>query len=284
MEEGQAYWEQRAAQGQDKDGFEWFSIDYQRLEPLLEDIGALSPTKKTLEVGCGTSHLLLKVALARQAKGGKGENVKDNNGSNLSGVDYSPTCIARQRQMMEQAGLTTKCSNQAPELQVMDASAMTFSDAHFDVLLDKGALDSVDMTDCDVAKCAQEYARILKRGGQLLLVSCRMPLQRRLECLEKLPFQLKYGYLIKAPGQEHAPGGFGAFVLERIMEDNYQFCLKDICLDNYIVADTVSSNTTKQQPWKDQDNNSHKYYDATNLYANEADDLFGAMRAEMEAY
>jgi hypothetical protein len=137
---------------------------------------------------------------------------------------------------------------QTPELKVVDATDMShvYQDASFEILLDKGALDAVDLVTTTnrssssssssssneiINRCASEYVRIVKPGGYICIVSCRWPLERRLECFQNCPLQLQSVEVHKAAGQEQAPSGSGIFVLER-MPDGFKFDLSQLDLES----------------------------------------------------
>jgi ubiquinone/menaquinone biosynthesis C-methylase UbiE len=304
MEQGQVYWEDRAARGQDHDGFEWFTIGFEQLESILRRLQVLqSSTTSVLEVGCGTSGLMLHLVQAR-----------NNSTKNLHAIDYSPTCIQRQEHLLAQQlqrqehHQGNSCSSGTPYLfQVMDATKMTFDNSTFDVLVDKGALDSMDMvgteeedddeaTNMKTSRCARdcvlEYARVLKPGGHALIVSCRSPLERRLMSLEaaKVPFALESCQLYKAPGQEDAPGGFGIFVLQRLPDHNCPFELHDEHCQQLLKEAEAAYLQSLPNRENDSSSSSSNYItssydkDQNSLLEKESGTIWGALSAELESY
>ena len=259
------YWEARARGDDDPDTFESFLLAFERLRPHLASAGALDPRASVLEAGCGTSRLALDLGAARveevraleaaqradageeEEEGGAAAAVAATTGLGaLVSFDYSSTIVERQRRrQQEEAAAAAPTAAAAVDFRVMDARALPLPDGTFDVLVDKGTLDAMDVVDgaegagsvVDGAEgagaqgCA-EYARVLKDGGRLCIVTCRPP-RRRLASLAAAlkgqrerdrgaaattamaTFTLTACEPLKLPGQERAPGGCSLLLLTK---------------------------------------------------------------------
>ena len=260
------YWEARARGDDDPDTFEWFLLAFERLRPHLASAGALDPRASVLEAGCGTSRLALDLGAARaeevraleaaqradageeEEEGGAAAAVAATTGLGaLVSFDYSSTIVERQRRR-QQEEVAAATAAAAVDFRVMDARALPLPDGTFDVLVDKGTLDAMDVVDgaegagsvVDGAEgagaqgCA-EYARVLKDGGRLCIVTCRPP-RRRLASLAAAlegqrqreraaaattamaTFTLTACAPLKLPGQERAPGGCSLLLLTKSVD------------------------------------------------------------------
>lgn len=108
-----------------------------------------------LVVGCGNSELSAQLY--------------DAGYHNILSTDYSPTVLAA----MQKRYAST---HPALRWQIMDMTALTYDDASFDAVVDKGALDAlmaeptpeVERDACAMLQC---IARVLKPGGVYLCIS-----------------------------------------------------------------------------------------------------------------
>ncbi|KAM4023480.1 eEF1A lysine and N-terminal methyltransferase isoform 2-T2 [Anomaloglossus baeobatrachus] len=162
------YWEQFFRRRGER-AFEWYG-GYLELCAVLHKY--IKPKDKVLVVGCGNSEL--------------SERLYDAGCQNLANIDVSEVVI---RQMNE------RNANQRPNMtyQVMDATKTTFSDSHFQAVLDKGTLDAI-LTDTEAGtletatRLLTEVGRVLQCGGRYLCVSLAQA-----HVLEKLVTQFSQG-------------------------------------------------------------------------------------------
>ena len=110
------YWDERYQK--DETPFDWF-LGYEQLKPLLSNL--VNKSDKILMVGCGNSLL--------------SEKMYEDGFENIVNVDFSGLVI---QQMAER---TKKCKKM--QWLEMDARKMSFADAEFDIVIDKGTLDAV---------------------------------------------------------------------------------------------------------------------------------------------
>jgi ubiquinone/menaquinone biosynthesis C-methylase UbiE len=115
--------------------------------------------------GCGTSRL--------------SEEMYDDGFSSIVNIDFvAPAIDIMATRNKGKSGLTW---------QVMDATALTFPDAYFDAVIDKGTLDSLlcgENSTANASKMCAEMARVLKPGGNYMVISYGNP-ESRLAYLEK---------------------------------------------------------------------------------------------------
>jgi phosphatidylethanolamine/phosphatidyl-N-methylethanolamine N-methyltransferase len=82
--------------------------------------------------------------------------------SRLAGVDLSEPMLRKAQERVEQLGL-----NHVDCLAVMDAEHLAFSDAFFDVVVAQYVITTVS----DPEATLDEFARVLKPGGEIVLVN-----------------------------------------------------------------------------------------------------------------
>ncbi|ETV77274.1 hypothetical protein, variant 1 [Aphanomyces astaci] len=150
------YWDNRYIEAGNQASFEWF-FPYKDVQGSLESY--LRPDKsleRVLVLGCGTSAL--------------GADLRKSGFHHITCVDFSGAAI---RSMMARLGTTTQ--NLPPiqylQMDVRDMSAL--ADNSFDVVIDKGVLDSVV---CDVSnsvgatKMIAEVRRVLQAKSSVFFV------------------------------------------------------------------------------------------------------------------
>eukprot|EP00475_Leptophrys_vorax_P013634 TRINITY_DN19_c1_g1_i1.p1 TRINITY_DN19_c1_g1~~TRINITY_DN19_c1_g1_i1.p1 ORF type:complete len:271 (-),score=70.32 TRINITY_DN19_c1_g1_i1:81-893(-) len=120
---------------------------------------------RTLVVGCGNSNLSV--------------DLYNDGYRNIYSVDYSPVVIELMR----------KKHHLHPELQylVQDVRSLEFADEYFDLVVDKGTLDSILCGDQSIENCHSaltEFSRVLKSAGKFLVITYGKP-ETRLEYLKK---------------------------------------------------------------------------------------------------
>jgi phosphatidylethanolamine/phosphatidyl-N-methylethanolamine N-methyltransferase len=94
---------------------------------------------------------------------GTGISLPDYSRSNtLVGIDISEPMLLKAKQRVEQFNLTN-----VESLSVMDVSHLGFSDASFDVVVAQYVITAVP----DPEAALNEFARVLKPGGEMILVN-----------------------------------------------------------------------------------------------------------------
>ncbi|MBC5774449.1 class I SAM-dependent methyltransferase [Pontibacter sp. KCTC 32443] len=116
----------------------WFRARRHMVYTLVQELN-LPPDAAILEVGCSAGPLLLQLQQAGY--------------TNLTGIDVSKKAIA----LGQQRGLKG--------ISVMDGAKITFPDAAFDLVITSDVLEHI----ADDAKAIQEWARVLKSGGKMIV-------------------------------------------------------------------------------------------------------------------
>ncbi|XP_054839679.1 EEF1A lysine methyltransferase 4 isoform X2 [Eublepharis macularius] len=122
---------------------EWFG----GLDSFREQLEAeLSPTDRILVLGCGNSALSYDLYQLGYA--------------DITSIDYSEACIASMQD----------CYACCPGLHwsVMDARALAFRDGSFDVVLEKGTLDSLMVEETDPWHVSREARILLEQVSRVL--------------------------------------------------------------------------------------------------------------------
>ncbi|OQR88051.1 methyltransferase [Achlya hypogyna] len=141
------YWDEFFTKREEK-AFEWYG-QYANMRPVLKTL--VKPTDRILVVGCGNSDLSPLWA--------------QDGYKHMTSMDFSELVIAEMRQ-------------KHPKMQwdVMDMTNMTYTDASFDCIMDKGALDALMATDdapvlASALKMFQEIDRALAVNGSYICVT-----------------------------------------------------------------------------------------------------------------
>jgi len=154
------YWDERYTK--DPEPFDW----YQRYSGVRDLINQYIKREDIiLMAGCGNSRLT--------------EDMFEDGYTSITNIDISKVCVD---QMMERF-------RDKPTLQwqQMNVCSLDFPDETFDVVVDKGTMDSVlcgEGSTANVAKMCGEVSRVLKPSGVFFIVSYGVP-DNRLNYLEK---------------------------------------------------------------------------------------------------
>lgn len=154
------YWEDRYRR--DPDYFDWFQR-YAGLKELFSKY--LRKGDAILNIGCGSSRL--------------SEEMYDDGYSSIANIDFAAPVI-------EQMTARNK-DKKGLSWQVMDATALTFPDHYYDAVVAKATFDSIlcgENSTANAAKLCTEVSRVLKPGGNFVIVSYGQP-ESRLTYLEK---------------------------------------------------------------------------------------------------
>lgn len=149
------YWDERYTR--DPEPFDW----YQRWSGVRDIIGEYLKSKSAsiLNVGCGNSRL--------------SEEMYEDGYTQIMNVDYSLVAIkAMQEKYREKAGM---------QFVQMDLRAMEFPEGAYNVVIDKGTLDSVlcgEGSTLNVQKMLMEVSRVLDSKGTYILISHGQPSYR----------------------------------------------------------------------------------------------------------
>lgn len=116
----------------------------------------VQPTHKVLMAGAGNSRL--------------SEELYENQVKNITNIDISEVCVNAMKANHE--------DKQEMQWQKMDVRKLEFADATFDVVIDKGTMDSVLCGEGSTKNCNQmckEMSRVLKPGGTYIVISYGQP-------------------------------------------------------------------------------------------------------------
>lgn len=194
------YWESRYKL--DPEPFDWYqriTLSDQYREAVQQ---CLQPLGKTLVVGAGTSRLTeeLWAIQSQRFASSSGE-------FSMVNIDFSSVCISLLNDRYLRMGLS------AIQNTLMDVRSMEFGDSSFDVVIDKATLDSILCGEGGAqsgARLLSEVARVLKPGGQFLLLSNQPPKQR-LPMLEKPYFSWRcVSTAVPKPGSDRLVGNMDA--------------------------------------------------------------------------
>ena len=158
------YWDDRYMQ--DKESFEWYQR-YPTIKPYLLPLLQKYQNPKILILGCGNSKL--------------SENLYKEGYKNIINIDFSKVCINQMQ--------VAYSNYETMKYLVMDACDMNFDNGNFDIVIDKGTLDSIlcsDESSHNANRCVAEINRILQPNGSLFCVSYGIP-DYRSQYFETIP-------------------------------------------------------------------------------------------------
>uniref|UniRef100_A0A0B6ZBE2 Methyltransferase domain-containing protein n=1 Tax=Arion vulgaris TaxID=1028688 RepID=A0A0B6ZBE2_9EUPU len=145
------YWD-RFFKKRGKIPFEWYG-EYPQLHGVIHKY--ITPSNTVLVVGCGNSAL--------------SENMYDNGLQNLTNIDISDVVIQQ---------MTDRHRSRRPNMkfQKVDVTQMTYSDGYFHVVLDKGTLDALLVSEepnvvNNVKAMFAQVTRCLRLGGRYIVIS-----------------------------------------------------------------------------------------------------------------
>ena len=181
------YWDDRYKL--DTQPFEWYQ-DYSALKPLLsKELQKLqTPSPRILVIGCGNSRL--------------SEQLHNDCHRQIINIDISSVCI---NQMKEKY-----TDYKGMEFLEMDVTNMNFESNSFDMVIDKGTIDSLLCSKSASESCVKavrEVRRVLKSSGVFFCVSYGPP-EFRLNYFsaEECRWSVDVGQLEK-PGEEEDGDG-----------------------------------------------------------------------------
>lgn len=192
----------RCALDRDPEAFDW----YQRYAGIKEQLTVYAEkTDRILNIGCGNSraycdacHVIAAVWVHSaqpfaytpfppllspcRCRAGVSEEMYEDGYTTIDNIDISDVVIqAMQAKHSDKTGLTW---------EVMDCTALNHPDGIYDVVFDKGTVDSLLCGEGSTAKVAtvfSEISRVLKDDGTLFMVSYGIP-DNRLSYLENADY------------------------------------------------------------------------------------------------
>lgn len=192
----EAYWDRRY----EEDTFEFdFYVAYNELKPFISEY--IKENDTILNVGCGNSPFC--------------SDVLELGVKMVNNIDFSGVVIAQMKRKYESEGRLT--------FEKVDATSITYSTDSFNVIFDKGTLDSFISTTKSVKDVMFKYLfeihRVLKPGGYFIEVSYGVPSSREhffdrsefnwkqidVKKISKSTDQERYYYMyVYQKGQKHA--------------------------------------------------------------------------------
>jgi SAM-dependent methyltransferase len=154
------------------EGVIWFeeSDAENRILRYLHDL-ELPASTSFLDVGTGNGHLLFELL--------DNEDVEYSGGA-IVGIDYSEKSIMLSQRIAEERGMAEKVRFEAVDI-IKDSlqNAPWVPDGGFDVVLDKGTLDAISLSEETLEDGRRVYAcysekveKVMKKGALLVVTSC----------------------------------------------------------------------------------------------------------------
>jgi ubiquinone/menaquinone biosynthesis C-methylase UbiE len=147
--------------------YDWYQ-NWDVMRPYVKKYLKDTKDNVILNTGCGNSDI--------------GEKMWEEDIGKIINIDYSESAI---RYMQERFNSIFSDCKSPPLENIsylhMDARKMLFEDEKFDLILDKGTMDAVLLSDNGISpaiELARECYRVLKKGGHLIVVSHSTPQER----------------------------------------------------------------------------------------------------------
>jgi endothelin-converting enzyme len=177
-----AYWESRYQT--DPSPFDWY-VSWDHLFPVFQPL--FTGNERVLNLGCGNSTMPF--------------DMSHTGFQSVTSIDFSPTVIAQMR--------SRYAASRNLVWEVMDVRHMAFPKASFDIIFDKGTIDSIvcgpspfDM----VERTLREVERVLAPAGLFIVVSLAKPASRiAMFRIPQLPWHRHKTLYLPDPNQ---PGAF----------------------------------------------------------------------------
>ena len=170
------YWESRYL-SQKGTTFDWFQ-DYDSIKPLLEKF-SINKDARILNIGCGNSEL--------------GEKMFEDNYKHIYNIDICENVIEYMKERSK--------NKNGLYYNVMDVRNMPYKNEIFDLVIDKGTMDTIlcgENNFLNIAKTTKEISRVLKTGGIYLILSYAKPEERIWHLKrEHLSFDIKVFTIIR---------------------------------------------------------------------------------------
>jgi len=154
--------------------YDLWSTVYARIAGPLErgprlralELASIQPADTVLEVGVGTGAIFLEIL-------GRVKETKF-----VSGIDLSSKMLHKTRQLIQDRG----CRNAG--LYQADVRQLPFQSNTFDIVYSSYLLDLLELR--DIPRALNEFARVLKPGGRLVLVNLSREDADRISWMERL--------------------------------------------------------------------------------------------------
>eukprot|EP00826_Nyctotherus_ovalis_P024493 TRINITY_DN1893_c0_g2_i2.p1 TRINITY_DN1893_c0_g2~~TRINITY_DN1893_c0_g2_i2.p1 ORF type:complete len:321 (-),score=84.94 TRINITY_DN1893_c0_g2_i2:125-1087(-) len=177
------YWDKRYKE-QENNVFDWLE-NYAGVKPLIDEL--ISKDSKVLVPGCGNAEF--------------SEHMYDDGYHNIDNCDISSVVI-------EQMRARNKDRTQM-RYDVMDMKAMSYPSNYYDLVVDKGAIDTLfcgDYPFYSAASMIREVQRVLKIGGHYMIISYGIP-ENRMPHLVRAHLSFDVQLYTIAPEEEEAKTG-----------------------------------------------------------------------------
>jgi len=171
------FWDRRYSK--ESTTFEWYQR-FDGLEHIL--LPFLTEDHQVLVVGCGNSQLSEDMYAKSRAK-------------IITSIDISSVVI---QMMNDRAKRLFKNKSTGLKYFTMDIKKMTFKDATFDLVIDKGTIDALmcaSRGEAEAEAAVGEVARVLRPGGTFVVVSYGTPQMRAKLFSRRQGFNFKIQYL-----------------------------------------------------------------------------------------
>lgn len=184
------YWETRYQSNPAP--FDWYQ-SWENLYPVFAPL--FTGDEIVLNIGCGNSTMAFDMTQTFRS---------------VTSIDFSPTVIAQMREVY--------AGDERLQWHVMNCFDMSFPDASFDIVFDKGTIDSIlcgSQPMESVHRTLSEVERVLRAGGIFLFVSFGKP-STRVRKLRRwnLPWHLHRTMILKDPLKR---GGFHyAYIFQKM--------------------------------------------------------------------
>lgn len=161
---------------------------------------------KILELGCGNSSLSTDLVLDERL-----------NIEMVTSIDFVPEIADAQNDLTSLRNLQNKL-----KFECVDVLDLPYTDNHFDLVIEKGCIDSVMATknaSVNFDKACKNISRVLRPGGFFVVISCALSIDRLTPFKNVSDYRWKVTYLSELPSDTNPDVKINVILIKKLTEE-----------------------------------------------------------------